>query len=89
MARDQHLRDRTPIPDLRSGIVRILEQVAGETLLTQRLRLTDHARQQAHARVDQGDRRRLTTRQHDVAQGQLFQAARLDDSLIDSFEAAA
>jgi hypothetical protein len=89
MARDQHLRDRAPLPHLRSGIMRVLQQVAREALLGQRLRVTYHARKEADTRVDHGNRCRLTSRQHDVAQRQLFQPAGFDDPLVDPFEAAA
>ena len=86
---DQHLRHGTPLPDLGSRVVGILQQVARETLLAQRHRRPDHAWEQADTGIDQGDRRRLTARQHDVAKRKLFQVARFDDPLVDPLEAAA
>ncbi len=78
-----------PFPDLGTRVVGVFEQVAGEALLVERGGPADHPGQQAHAGVEQRDRRRLAAGQHDVAEADLLQRARLDDPLIDPFEAAA
>src|ERR1700736_6210986 len=89
MTRQQHFGHRAPLPQLRPGVVGIFEQSPREALLVQRRRIADHAGQQPHAGVDQRDRRRLAARQHEIAEADLFEAARLDDPLVAPFEAPA
>src|SRR6266853_1979593 len=45
IARHEHFRDRAPLPQLGASILRIFEQVLGETLLGQRLGASDDTRQ--------------------------------------------
>src|SRR5918996_1742422 len=87
MAGQQHVRHRTTLPLLWAGELRVFQQLVGKTLFAQRCCRTDHAWQQPHAGIDQGDRGGLTARQHDVAEAYFFERSGLDDALIDPFEA--
>src|SRR6185437_504879 len=51
--------------------------------------VADNAGQQANDRIEQRDRRRLATREDEIAEAELFDLMRLDHALVDAFEAAA
>src|SRR5438105_5725244 len=89
VARYEHLGHRVLPPNLRAGVLRILEQTAGETLFREGLGAADHARQQPHTGVDQRDGRRLAARQHEIAEAHLLDRLRLQHTLIYTFEAPA
>src|SRR5437762_3067726 len=80
---------RTLTRTVSPGVMRVLEQPLGETLLSQCLGATDDARQQPHTRIDQRDRRRLAARQHEIAEAHLLDRPRFKQALVDAFEPAA
>ncbi len=89
MPAHQHLGHLAAAPFGGPRVVRVFEQPGFEALLRQRLFRAHDAGQQAHRRVDQRDRRRLAARQHEVAEADFHQAARLDHALVEPFVAAA
>src|SRR5215468_887155 len=82
-------RDRTALPHLRPGVLRVFEQALAEALLQARGLLAHHARQQAHAGVEQDEGRDLPTRKHVIADRDLLEATPFDQALVDALEAAA
>src|SRR5262245_23904819 len=62
IARDQQVRDRAALPDLRPSILRVFQESRRETLLAAGRLLTHHTRQEPNAGVDQGQRRDLAAR---------------------------
>src|SRR5262245_41397071 len=68
-------RDRTALPELRPGILRVFEQAVAEALLRARGLLAHDAGQQPDAGVDEGEGRDLPTRKHVVADRNLLEAA--------------
>src|SRR5262252_10211170 len=82
-------RDRTALPHLRPGVLRVLEQSLAEALLQTRSLLAHHAGQQPHAGVEQDEGRDLAARKHVIADRKLLEAAPLDQALVDALETAA
>src|ERR1700751_120302 len=88
IARKQHLRDRAPLPQLGTSVLRVLEQILGEALLGQRFGTSDDPRQEPDAGIDQRDRCRFAARQHEIPEAYLLDTARLQHALIDTLEPA-
>ena len=72
VAGHQHLRNRSALPHLRPGVVRVLEQRLGEAFLRYRLGAAHDAGQQPHAGINQRNRRRLAARQDEIAEADLL-----------------
>src|SRR5713226_4028484 len=89
VAGGQHLRDRTPLPQLRPGILRVFEKALGEAFLLARRLLAHDPRQEPDAGVQQDESRDLPAREHVVADRDLLELATLDHTLVDALEAAA
>src|SRR6516225_7101516 len=81
--------DRTALPHLRPGVLRVFEQSLAKALLQARSLLAHHAGQQPHASVEQDEGRDLAARKHVVADRKLLEAAPFDQALVDALEAAA
>src|ERR1700730_3886687 len=89
IAGDERLRDRLALELLRPSVLWIFQQPRLEALIGARRLLAPHAGQQPHAGVEQRIGGDLASGQYEVADGNLFQAARGDDALIDALVAAA
>src|SRR6202049_3525515 len=89
IAGDERLRDRLALELLRPSVLWIFQQPRLEALVGARRLLAHHSGQQPHAGVEQRVGGDLTSGQYEVADGNLFQAARGDDALIDALVAAA
>ena len=59
VAGEQHLGDRPPLPVARPRVVRIFEEAVREAFLGERHFVAGNARQEAHAGIDQHERRKL------------------------------
>src|SRR5262245_36135474 len=70
--------NRTALPHLRPGILRVFEQALAEALLHARGLLAHDARKQPHAGDDEGEGRDLPTRKHVIADRNLLEAASFD-----------
>src|SRR5262249_41885823 len=89
VAAGENVRDRTALPHLRPGVLRVFEQALAEALLQARGLLAHHAGQQPHAGVEQDNGRDLPTRKHVIADRNLLEAAPFDQALVDTLEAPA
>src|SRR5687768_13189321 len=87
--RPQHLGDRAPFPFDRSGIVRIFEKPRFEALLLTAGSRAHYPGKQPNASVKQHHRADLAAGEHIVADRYRFDRARLEDPLVESFEATA
>src|SRR5262249_52168087 len=81
--------NRTALPHLRPGILRVLEQAPAEALLHTRVLLAHDAGEEPHAGVDEGEGRDFPTRKDVIADRNLLEAAPFDQALVDALEAAA
>ncbi len=76
--------------------MRMIQQsllTCGKTLEMRRLLIAQHARQEAHDRIDQHHRGQLAAAEHVIADADRFEAARLfadgvDDALVERFVVA-
>ena len=73
----------------RPGVLRVLEQAVPEALVDGRLVVAHHPGDQPGDRLDDGDGRRLTAGQHEVAEGQLAVGQVVGDALVDALVAPA
>src|SRR3954463_10187037 len=87
--RPQHFGDRAPFPCHWSGIVRIFQETFVEALLLTAGGRAHYPGKQSHASVEDNHRAKLSARQHIVADGDRFEAPRLEDPLVETLEAAA
>jgi len=85
----ERLRDRSPLPQLRPGILRIFKQAIGEAFLLGRGLAAHDAGKQAHAGIEQHEGCDLPAREHVVADRDLLEAACGDEALVDALEPAA
>src|SRR5438876_3971152 len=70
--------DRTALPELRPGILRVFEQAVAEALLCARGLLAHDAGEEPDAGVEQGEGRNLPTRKHVIADRTLLEPAPFD-----------
>src|SRR5690349_11357451 len=87
--RSQHFGDRAPFPLYRSGIVRIFEKPLIEAFLLSAGGRAHYPGKQAHASIKDDHRAELSAGEDIVADRDGFEGARIEDSLIESLEAAA
>src|SRR5687768_6107222 len=87
--RPQHLGDRAPFPFDRSGIVRIFEKPRFEALLLTAGSRAHYPGKQPNASVDEHHRAKLAAGQDIVADRHRLDRAGLEDSLVETLEAAA
>lgn len=69
---EQHLGNFPPAKLRRPRVMRILQQLAGKGFILRRLRITQHARQQAHHRIRHHQRGQRPVGQHIVTNGNLL-----------------
>ncbi|GLK52804.1 hypothetical protein GCM10017621_23120 [Maricaulis virginensis] len=69
--------------------MRIFEEIALETLIFGRGRITEHAGEKSHTGLDENLGRAFATGQNGIADTDLFHPATVDDPLIEPFEPAA
>src|SRR5499427_7413565 len=81
--------DRTALPHLRPGVLRVFEQTLAEALLQARSLLAHYAGQEPDAGIEQSKSRNLPTRKHVIADRNLLEAAPFDQALVGALEAAA
>src|ERR1700674_2400981 len=86
---NEHLGDRAALELLRPGVLRVFQEARLETLVGARRLLAHHPRQKPYAGIEQRVGGDLASRQHEVAHGTLFEAARGDDPFVDALIAAA
>src|SRR5262249_11917348 len=89
VAAGEHGGDRTALPELRPGILRVFKQAGAEALLRPGGLLAPDARPQPDPGVAEGEGRVLPTRKHVVADRNLLEAAPFDQAFVDALEAAA
>src|SRR5438270_13666854 len=87
--RPQHFGDRAPFPLTRSGIVRIFQETLLEALLLSAGGRAHYPGKQAHASIEDHHRANLAAREDIVTDGHGFEPPCLEDSLVESLEAAA
>ena len=85
----QNVRDGTPLENLWSCIVRIFQETTFKTLFRPGLLVAHDARQKSHTGIDQDHSRQFTTRQDIIANGNLFQATRLNHPFVNTFKPTA
>src|SRR3954449_6861342 len=86
--RPQHFGDRAPFPCYRPGIVRIFQETLLEALLLSAGGRAHYPGKQPHASIEDHHRPELSTREDVIADGDGFERPRVEDSLVESFEAA-
>ena len=86
VAGGEHLRDRLTLEDRWPRVLRIFKQSVGEAFLGRRGLLAHDAGQQPHAGIEQRQRGDLAAGEHEIAERNLFQSARLDQPLVDALE---
>ena len=89
MAGEQHLGHRAALPVLGPRVMGIFQKPCWKLSSSSDRGVADDAGQQAHAGVEQRDRRRLAAREHEIAEADLLEPVRLDHALVDAFETAA
>ena len=89
VAAQQHFRHRSPLPDLRSGILRILEQPVPMALANVALRIGQNTRYETADCIRHCQRCDFSPGQHKITQGDFFVHTGFDEALIDSFIVAA
>src|SRR6184192_544847 len=72
VSRDEDVRHREPAEHLGAGVLRMLEQPAGERVVGRRAVLAQHPRQEARHGLRDDEGRELTAGQHVVADRQLL-----------------
>src|SRR5689334_7388874 len=87
--RPQHFGDRAPFPLNRSGIVRIFEKPRLEAFLLSAGGRAHYPGEEPDASIEDHHRADLSAREDIVADGHRFDRTRLEDSLVESLEAAA
>src|SRR5688572_20491775 len=87
--RSQHFGDRASFPVDGTGIMRIFEKPRFEALFLSAGGRAHYAGEQSNASVEQDHRAKLPARQDIVADRYGLDVARLEDPLVESFEAAA
>src|SRR5215218_862526 len=87
--RSQHFGDRAPFPVYWSGIMRIFEKPRLEAFLLSAGGRAHYPGEQANASVEDDHGAKLAAGQDIVADRHLFDAARLENPLVESLEAAA
>src|SRR5438874_3681766 len=86
--RPQHLGDRAPFPNDRPGIVRIFEQPLIEALFLSAGGRAHYPGKQPHASIEDDHRAELTAGEDIIADRNGLERTGVEDSLIESFEAA-
>src|SRR3954468_14108706 len=86
--RSQHFGDRAPFPNNRPGIVRIFEKPLIEALFLSAGGRAHYPAEQPYASIEDDHRAELPAREHIVADADRFERARVEDPLVESFEAA-
>src|SRR5678815_943099 len=87
--RPQHLGDRAPFPCHRPGIVRIFQETLLEALLLSAGGRAHYPGEEPYASIEDRHRAELSARQDIVADRDRLERPRLEDSLVESLEAAA
>src|SRR5690348_13849968 len=86
--RPQHFGDRASFPFDGSGIVRIFEKPRLEALLLSAGGRAHYPGKQPHASIEDHHRAELSAGEDIVADGDRFERARLENSLVESLEAS-
>src|SRR5712692_10442525 len=84
IARHQHVGDADPPVGPRSRVVRMVEQAVLERLRLERFLVPYRPRHQPNDGLEQRERRRLTTGQHEVRNGALLRTEDREDALVDA-----
>src|SRR5678815_907548 len=87
--RPQHFGDRAPFPCHWSGIVRIFQKPRLEAFLLSAGGRAHYPGEEPYASVEDHHRAELSAGQDKVADGYGFERPRVEDSLVESLEAAA
>src|SRR3954464_4637947 len=87
--RPQHFGDRAPFPSHWSGIVRIFQEPVLEALLLSAGGRAHYPGEQPYASVQDCHRAKLSAGKHIIADRHGFDGARIEDTLVESLEAAA
>src|SRR3954447_11348391 len=86
--RPQHFGDRAPFPCYRPGIVRIFQETLLEALLLSAGGRAHYPGKQSHASIEDHHGAKLAAREDVVADRDLFERSRVEDSLVEPLEAA-
>src|SRR5205823_9970414 len=86
--RPQHFGDRAPFPCYRPGIVRIFQETLLEALLLSAGGRAHYPGKQAHASIEDHHAAKLAAGEDIVADRDLFERPRVEDSLIETLETA-
>src|SRR5438093_9559778 len=89
VSREQHVRNPHPPELARTGVGGVVQVTVLERLPLERLLLAHDARDQAGNRLEDDECRDLASRQHVVADGDLFGRETLDDAFVDALVPAA
>src|SRR6266404_620588 len=87
--RPQHVGDRAPFPCHWSGIMRIFQETLLEALLLSAGGRAHYPGEEPYASVEDHHRAKLAAREDVIPDRHGFEAPRLEDSFIESFETAA
>src|SRR5947209_461642 len=87
--RPQHFGDRAPFPLYRSGIVRIFQETLLEALLLSAGGRAHYPGEEPYASIEHDHRAKFPAREDIVSDRDRFDGPRIEDSLVESFEAAA
>src|SRR3982751_4189105 len=86
--RSQHFGDRAPFPNHRPGIVRIFEKPRFEAFLLSAGGRAHYPGEQPYASIEDDHRAELAAREDIVANRHRFDGPRLENSFVESLEAA-
>src|SRR4051794_31343428 len=86
--RPQHFGDRAPFPCYRPGIMRIFQETLLEALLLSAGGRAHYPGKQPHASIEDHHRSKLPAGQYVIADRARFERPRLEDSLVETLEAA-
>src|SRR5437868_4678819 len=86
--RPQHFGDRAPFPCHRPGIVRIFQETLLEALLLSAGGRAHYPGKEPHASIEDDHRAELSAGKNIVADRDGFERSRLEDSLVETLEAA-